>query len=543
MRGKAKVHNIKSSLKTILGLCTVGLVSVTVSSHDLQAQDGLIQEPLLSNPAGEITFDKVEPPSFEPKAVDPSLNELLSSAQRRKEENEAALRRLNDAMVVSNEKQQELAESVAAFDKDKEALIDQLIATAQAIQNLEDELTDTERKLENLGDEERRIQKSLEGRRAILAEVMAALQRMGQNPPPAIVVNASDALQSVRSAILLGSVLPELKSEAEALTKDLKALSDVKVAVQVERKEFVDQERQMSEEQLRLDLLIKENQKLRANSDEKLAQERERVAGLARDATNLRDLVENIASQISSVTQEVSSSEAAAQREAELRRAAYEAQRQREVLALSGLSPEASNGDENGLSQDNAQANQDGVPINTVRSNIPRRVVDYSDIAQTGERPLSSVAFAQTKGLLRFPARGTELTTFGGSDGLGGISEGIAIATRPKTPVVAPSQGRIVFAGPFPGYEQLLIMDVGGGYHIVLAGMEDINVKIGDYVKVGEPIALMGGERLARLAGLPVDVAAALDNDFSSGQTQPILYVEFRKDGKSINSSPWWAKP
>ena len=85
-------------------------------------------------------------------------------------------------------------------------------------------------------------------------------------------------------------------------------------------------------------------------------------------------------------------------------------------------------------------------------------------------------------------------------------------------------------------------MDVGGGYHIVLAGMEDINVKIGDSVKAGQPIALMGGERLAKLAGLPIDVSRALDNSFSSSQTQPVLYVEFRKDGKSINSSPWWAK-
>ena len=526
MHMKIKSFPFRIGIKAWLGFGA--LFSLAIMAH--------AQEPLLPNVEGEITFDGDETPRFEPKPLDPALNDVLSSAERRKAENEEALRRLNDAMVVSQEKQTELQESVAALDKDKEALVDQLIATAQSIQNLEDELIDTERNLANLADEEKRIRQSLKERRAILSEVMAALQRMGQNPPPAIVINASDALQSVRSAILLGSVLPELKSEADLLVQDLKALNDVKIAVKVEQKELIDQEGQLSEEQLRLDLLIKENQKLRVTSDEKLIEERKNVASLARDATNLRDLVENLSNEITSANNEITSAQAAAIKQAELRRLAYEAQRQREAASLSSLRPEAL------ADEDNAQSSEESIPINTTRPNIPRRVVDYSKISEAGTGALSPDAFEKSKGLLRFPARGTEFTAFGGADGLGGISEGIALATRAKTPVVAPSAGRIVFAGPFPGYEQLLIMDVGGGYHIVLAGMEDINVKIGDSVKAGQPIALMGGERLAKLAGLPIDVSRALDNSFSSSQTQPVLYVEFRKDGKSINSSPWWAK-
>lgn len=532
MSAAMKGNPAKASLRAALGVCVLALVSVTAYSQDA----------LLPNLEGEITFESAEPPAFEPRELDPSYTEALSVAQRRKAENEEALRRLNDAMIVSTERQAELAQSVAALDTDREALVDQLIGTARSIQNLEDALTDTEQKLLNLVDEEKRIQLSLVERRAILAEVLAALQRMGQNPPPAIVVNASDALQSVRSAILLGSVLPELKSEAEALNKDLKALSDVKLAVQVEQKELIDQERQLSEEQLRLDLLIKENQKLRVTSDEKRLQEREKVRALARDATNLRDLVSRITSEISSVTQEVTSAEAAARREADARRAAHEAQQQRDVAVLSGLRPEVSNeGDDTVSSPNRETAAQEGGPIGATRTSLPQRVVDYSDILKDNEALNASVTFAKMKGLLRFPARGTELTTFGGSDGLGGISKGITIATRPKTPVTAPSPGRVVFAGPFPGYERLLIIDVGDGYHIVLAGMGKINVNIGDYVKAGQPVALMGGKRLARLAGLPVDIVSVLDNDFSSSQTQPVLYVEFRKNSKSINSSPWWA--
>ena len=56
----------------------------------------------------------------------------------------------------------------------------------------------------------------------MLAEVLGALQRMGLNPPPALLVKPEDALSSVRSAILLGAVVPELRSQTEALLADLK---------------------------------------------------------------------------------------------------------------------------------------------------------------------------------------------------------------------------------------------------------------------------------------------------------------------------------
>ena len=60
--------------------------------------------------------------------------------------------------------------------------------------------------------------------------------------------------------------------------------------------------------------------------------------------------------------------------------------------------------------------------------------------------------------------------------------------------------------------------------------MERVNVKVGQFVLAGEPVAIMG-DGSARNA-----VAIAI------GATQPVLYVEFRKDGTSIDPGPWWAK-
>ena len=98
----------------------------------------------------------------------------------------------------------------------------------------------------------------------------------------------------------------------------------------------------------------------------------------------------------------------------------------------------------------------------------------------------------------------------------------------PGAEITAPCDGWVVYAGPFRSYGQLLILNAGGGYHVLLAGMERISVDLGQFVLTGEPVAVMGGE---------AQVSAAV----ATGSKQPVLYVEFRKDGTPIDPSPWWA--
>jgi septal ring factor EnvC (AmiA/AmiB activator) len=75
-----------------------------------------------------------------------------------------------------------------------------------------------------------------------------------------------------------------------------------------------------------------------------------------------------------------------------------------------------------------------------------------------------------------------------------------------------------------------LIINAGGGYYILLAGMDQINVDVGQFVLAGEPVATMGEAPLMSLIGSAIE------------KNNPVLYVEFRKDGGSIDPSPWWAK-
>jgi septal ring factor EnvC (AmiA/AmiB activator) len=78
-----------------------------------------------------------------------------------------------------------------------------------------------------------------------------------------------------------------------------------------------------------------------------------------------------------------------------------------------------------------------------------------------------------------------------------------------------------------------LILNVGGGYHVLLAGVERITVDLGQFVLAGEPVAVMGSG--TQVASNPTVGSAAI------GVPAPVLYVEFRKDGTPIDSNPWWA--
>src|SRR6185312_4451210 len=96
---------------------------------------------------------------------------------------------------------------------------------------------------------------------------------MGLNPPPAVLVRPEHALASVRSAILLGSVVPEMRSETVALLADLKELSALKANIEEERSRLFRTVADQAGEKHRLAGLVEEKRKLEERSQADLAEE------------------------------------------------------------------------------------------------------------------------------------------------------------------------------------------------------------------------------------------------------------------------------
>jgi septal ring factor EnvC (AmiA/AmiB activator) len=153
------------------------------------------------------------------------------------------------------------------------------------------------------------------------------------------------------------------------------------------------------------------------------------------------------------------------------------------------------------------------------------------ELAPSGERLAMAtpgrirppVPFERTKGALQLPVQGRRHLSFGQKTTYGTLSKGIGIQTRPGGTVVSPCDGLIVYAGEFRTYGQLLIISPGGGYHILLAGLSQIDVQVGQSVLMGEPVGAMAAKTLAAQDG------------------GPVLTVEFRKDQRPIDPDPWWS--
>ena len=376
------------------------------------------------------------------------------------------------------ETQAKLKSEIDAIGEDRRKLNQALIDAAARLRGAEDRVAETETRLKPLDASERRLRDSLAGRRASISEVLAALQRVGRNPPPAIMVRPEDALQSVRTAIMLGAVLPEMRAQAETLAADLSDLLRIRKEIADEKDRLARDAASLSEERLRIALLLGERQKKQADTEKALEAERQKSIGLARQVDNLKDLIGKVEQSLDTAS-----------------RAARLAARAAEEIA-----------------KDSA------------------RNKDRTDLAalQDPGRLAPAVAFPSARGQLPLPVNGVRIKEFGAPDSLGGTERGIAIATRAGSQVTAPCDGWVVYAAPFRNYGQVLILNAGGGYHVVLAGMERISVNVGQFVLTGEPVAVMGG-------GSQIPAASASNID------KPALYVEFRKDGTPIDPNPWWA--
>jgi len=368
--------------------------------------------------------------------------------------------------------QAKLKADITAIGQDSSKFSQQLIDVASRVRNVETSIGDAEGRLHSLDARETQMHASLDSRQADIVEVLAALQRAGRRSPPALLIRPEDALQSVRTAMLLGSLVPELRARAEKLAGELGELAAVRKAIGTERDRLAADRDKLKDDQMRLSVLVEERQRKQAAVEKDLEAEGTRAITLSRQVDSLQDLIPKMEQDLKSAAKAAASA------------------------SLQGATAGNSKPDPAALKNPNRRS--------------------------------PAVAFAAAKGLFALPVYGTKIRDFGGADGVGGIEKGISLSTRPGAQVTTPCDGWVVYAGPFRSYGQLLILNAGGGYHVLIAGMDRISVNIGQFVLTGEPVATMGTTS---------QVASIL----STNASQPVLYVEFRKDGTPIDSGPWWA--
>jgi septal ring factor EnvC (AmiA/AmiB activator) len=407
-----------------------------------------------------------------------------------REEAKQKLDATEEQLKSSRVQEQGLAQDVAALNAERARLNSELIEAAQKVQGSEAKLSATETKLADLTDQVNVIKSSITERKETIVKMLSAMQRMGRTPPPALVTRRDDALAVVRSAMLLAEVFPELKYQADNLSHELEGLVTLESGIREQRDAEKSERDRLAQEQTRIDQLLAEKKTKLAQSEAQLTSVREAAAAQAATVTELSDLITKLDAQVARAEVAQYDAEVAAEQ-------ALKAREQQEALAT----PE----------------NQKVIEIKP----------DQTKLAfASPDRMKPAMPFEEAKGSLPLPAQGKRLNHFGDTDASGAPVKGVSLETRADARITAPADGWVVYAGPFRSYGQLLILNAGGGYHVLLAGMNRIDVSLGQFVLAGEPVAVMGTSPPA--------------SQGSDDNSRPVLYVEIRKDGKPIDPDPWW---
>jgi septal ring factor EnvC (AmiA/AmiB activator) len=429
-------------------------------------------------------------------------------------------------------KTKELESDVGLITAEREKLNKRLVETADLIKKSEGQLTAIENRLGELGAQEKILRGSLNERQGQIAKLLSALQRMGRNPPPVLITQREDALKMVRSAMLLAAAFPQLGNQAKALAARLTELLRVMTEMRAQSEQLRTETTRLNDAKTRLAGLLDAKKTSLEQRQGELKRMRMVSAEISESVTDLNELItkldqavkENTA--LGSYDKEAKAKEAAAT-PATPPAPANPAEAKSDAKAEAKPQPDSKPGTTPASEPKTAQSAPGTTPSATDKS---VDVVELSPSATLGSpgRIKPEIPFSQARGRLPMPAQGRQVLGFGEKTQYGGQSKGLVLETRTGAQVTSPCDGWIVYAGEFRSYGQLLIINAGGGYHVLLAGLSQIDVQPGQFVLGGEPVGTM--------SGWTQQAQSATANN------APVLYVEFRKDGTAIDPDPWWVQ-
>lgn len=421
-----------------------------------------------------------------------------------------------------------LKQDLELIRQQRQRLNRQLIDTGALIRKSESQLTEIEARVSELEAQKKLLKGSLEQRHASISRLLSALQRMGRNPPPVMITERRDALRMVRSAMLIAAVFPGMREQALELAGRLKELVRVMTNIKKEGARLKAESDHLSTMRVRLSGL--------------LAEKKQKITDRQQELQSVRRTAKEISESVNDLNELIAKLDNTVKRNSSL--ANYEAKISRDTQPATGTDagqsgptfgqPRSGPPTADGNTEQSKETEVAGL-----RPSIRPKAPPIAELAPSGhslipgpaDRIEPVIPFAKARGKLPLPAHGKRILSFGEKTQYGGRSKGMVLETRAFGQVISPADGWVVYAGKFRSYGKLLIINAGGGYHILLAGLSRIDVEPGQFVLAAEPVGAMRGTP-----------QRGQGNAQTIAQTNaPVLYVEFRKAGKPINPDPWWA--
>lgn len=302
--------------------------------------------------------------------------------------------------------------------------------------------------------------------RAALSDMLAALQRIDESPPPALLVHPKNATDAARAANLLAYLSQSLHEKSKFLQDQLAELQNVRVKMNTKRNEVSTHAKAVNVRLSNIKSIISNKSKLNNQLDKDRKTNIQKANRLAKEAKTLRELIARFEDNAEDI--------------------------------LPRLKP--------------SRGTRDPIP----RLKPQPGSASTSTYIPPAYIPSGSSRFADARGQIPLPVFGKLSRNYGARLPGGGTAKGISLKSTRKAQVIAPFAGRVEFSGAFND-DHVVILNVGGGYFIVLTGLGETFTEAGTRVKAGEPLGLMP----------------------TNGAKSPELFMEFRKNRNSINPKPW----
>ena len=406
------------------------------------------------------------------------------------------LRKLNQALEVSRARESLLTEQARQLEAEVEKVRRSAIEAAFKAQSHGARMSELEEELEALEKERAAISEQLWSRRTQLSALLSGMQKLATQPPEALLIHPDAPVNAVRASLLLRTVVPRVQAEASSLRVELDRLAVLRSEIERQQAKLETVNLALIEESAHLEQLLNRKRLLQDETARERDAERRRLDKLADQARDVRSLIERL----------------------ELDR---KAKRDRILKAAERAMAAAERARQEAQSQESAKLEAEAVRKQKEAERQREQAEEQTQLAARRDDPPPQLReFTGQRGSLIMPAQGKVVRGYGSKDEYGVPSKGIMIKTRGGAPVVSPYDGRVVFSGPFRGYGQILLIEHGGGYHTLLAGLGRIDTEVGQWVLAGEPVATMQQE----------------------GQEIPNLYVEWRRNREPVNPIPWIAE-
>jgi septal ring factor EnvC (AmiA/AmiB activator) len=192
-------------------------------------------------------------------------------------------------LSVYTDKKSEVAQIVEISRAERDALLLELSSSGFAIRKIENDIVTLEQRLKQFETEEQKRRAFVASKHAVYVEIIAAMQRIGLNPPPAMLVSPLDAINAVRSATILDHVMPNMRAEATVLVENLDRLVLLRQTISSDRTRLALELTNLVQARTKIAALVEDKKKIETQSTAELAAIQSRVALLAKQSESLKE--------------------------------------------------------------------------------------------------------------------------------------------------------------------------------------------------------------------------------------------------------------